>query len=153
MCLRTSPSFKMGKLLLFVGNGLRNPAILYMLSRYGTYAIQFVNSLFIAVYLGPYYLGIWGFINLVISYLAQINLGIPHAVNVMVSVKKTDLDYSKRIIGNGVSMIIGLCFLVVLFFVLTMFFGVKLGDKYQFSQYVIPVGIIAILTHFNSLFD
>lgn len=142
----------MGKLLLFVGNGLRNPAILYMLSRYGTYAIQFVNSLFIAVYLGPYYLGIWGFINLVISYLAQINLGIPHAVNVMVSVKKTDLDYSKRIIGNGVSMIIGLCFLVVLFFVLTMFFGVKIGDKYQFSQYVIPVGIIAILTHFNSLF-
>ena len=57
----------MSKLLSLIGNSLKNPAILYMLSRYGTYAIQFVNSIFIAVYMGPYYLGIWGFINLIIS--------------------------------------------------------------------------------------
>ena len=142
----------MSKLLSLIGNSLKNPAILYMLSRYGTYAIQFVNSIFIAVYMGPYYLGIWGFINLIISYLAQINLGIPHAINVMVSVKKTDHTYSQRVIGNGVSMIIGLSLLIVLFFALLILFGVNLGEKYQFSQYVIPVTILAILTHFNSLF-
>lgn len=103
----------MSKITNLVNKALKNPAILYVISRYATYAIQFINSLFIAVYLGPYYLGIWGFINLVLGYLAQLNLGIPHSLNVIVSVNKDKEEYAQKVIGNGLSMIVGLSITVI----------------------------------------
>ena len=36
----------------------------------------------IAVRLGPFYLGVYGMVNLVISYFGQVNFGVPHALNV-----------------------------------------------------------------------
>jgi O-antigen/teichoic acid export membrane protein len=98
----------MSKIFGLTKKAFINPAIFYVISRYATYIIQFVNSLFIAVYLGPYYLGIWGFINLVLGYLAQINFGIPHSVNIIVSVNKEKEEYAQKVIGNGLTMILGL---------------------------------------------
>lgn len=46
----------MNLITTLIRKSLSNPAILYIISRYGTYIIQFINSLFIAIYLGPYYL-------------------------------------------------------------------------------------------------
>lgn len=132
---------------------LANPAIVYTLSRYGTYVIQFINSLFIAVYLGPYYLGIWGFINLVISYIAQFNLGISHSVNVFISVNKQDEDYVKQIIGNGMTMVLLLSLAVLIFLMIEKFGLIPIGDRYDFSKYVLPVTIITILTHVNGYFS
>ena len=74
-----------------------NKAILYVISRYATYIIQFINSLFIAIYLGPFYLGIWGFINLVIGYISQLNFGISNSVNVIISVNKQNDAYVQKI--------------------------------------------------------
>lgn len=132
---------------------LSNPAILYMISRYATYIIQFVNSLFIAVYLGPYYLGIWGFINLVLGYIGQLNLGIPHSVNVIIAVKKQNIAFCERIIGNGISMILLLSAITFLFLFMIRLDIISIGSKYQFARYVLPVTIIAVFTHINSLFS
>lgn len=130
-----------------------NPALLYIFSRYGTYFIQFVNSLFIAIYLGPLYLGVWGFIQLIILYFAQINLGIPHSINVIVSIEKKNEGYSQKIIGNGISMLIVLSILVILFFLINQLFGIGIGDKYSFGKYSLWVCIIAILSNFNNFFS
>lgn len=142
----------MSKITDLVRKAFKNPAILYVVSRYGTYFIQFINSLFIAIYLGPYYLGIWGFINLVLGYLAQINLGIPHSVNVIVSIHKEREDYVRKVIGNGLSMITGLSIVIILFFVINYAGEINIGEIYNFNTYLIPVCIIAIVTHFNSMF-
>ncbi|KUO62643.1 hypothetical protein APF79_04360, partial [bacterium BRH_c32] len=130
-----------------------NSAILYVISRYGTYIIQFVNSLFIAVYLGPYYLGIWGFINLVIGYISQLNLGISHSVNVIISINKQDEEYIRKIIGNGISMVLCLSIVFVMFFLLNKIGILQIGNKYNFINYIFPIAIIAVLTHINALFS
>lgn len=126
-----------------------NPAILYIISRYGTYIIQFINSLFIAVYLGPHYLGIWGFINLIISYISQLNFGIPHSVNAIVAINKQNEQYSQKIISNGMIMIVLLSFVIVIFSVINLLEGFQIGKKYRFHEFIIPVLFISILTHIN----
>lgn len=126
---------------------IKNPVVLYVVSRYATYIIQFVNSLFIAVYLGPYYLGIWGFINLVIGYAAQFNFGIPQSVNVLVSVKKQDSEYTQKLANNGLAMILILSVVIVIFFLFTNLLGFDIGDKYHFNTYLVPILIIVTLTH------
>jgi len=50
-----------------------NNAILYIFSRYISYVFQFINSLIIAVQLGPYYLGIWGIFSIALQYINLIN--------------------------------------------------------------------------------
>lgn len=130
-----------------------NPAIIYMISRYGTYIIQFINSLFIAVFLGPYYLGIWGFITLVIGYIGQINFGVSHSVNVIISVNKQDEAYVKKMIGNGISMILILCFAVLVFLSMEKLGIIQIGTRYSFSKYILPVTVVALLTHVNGYFS
>lgn len=130
-----------------------NKAILYVISRYATYIIQFINSLFIAIYLGPFYLGIWGFINLVIGYISQLNFGISNSVNVIISVNKQNDAYVQKIIGNGISMIIGLSFFIMLFFLVSRVMNLNIGEKYHFNSFIVPVCIIAILTHLNGYFS
>lgn len=141
----------MSKIKVILKKTLTNPPILYVISRYATYIIQFINSLFIAVYLGPYYLGIWGFINLILGYLSQLNFGISHSVNVIISVDKDKEVYVKKVIGNGLTMIMFLCIAIFLYFTINYFGGFSIGEKYNFRTYIIPISLIAVITHFNSL--
>jgi hypothetical protein len=75
---------------------LKNKVTGYIASRYLTYAIQCINSLFIAVYLEPYYLGIWGFVTLILQYMNQLNLGISHSVNAIISIHKEKEWYVQK---------------------------------------------------------
>jgi O-antigen/teichoic acid export membrane protein len=129
----------------------KNKIIYYILSRYATYAIQFINSLIIAVYLGPYYLGIWGFITLILQYLNQINLGIAYSVNAIVAIHKNKEWYVQKVIGVSFTMLTGLSILVILFFSVSLLFGFNIGDKYEFSKYAPIVVITGILGYFNVL--
>ena len=72
---------------------VHNSSFSYIISRYVTYIIQFINSILIAIYLGPIYLGIWGFLNLVIQNLNQMNFGIAHSANTIAAVLKHKLNY------------------------------------------------------------
>lgn len=141
----------MARILNLIKVSLKSPAIFYLISRYGTYIIQFINSLLIAAFLGPYYLGIWGFIYLVIGYVGQVNLGIPHSLNVILSIKKKNKELSTHILQNGVTMTLILSILTILFFVSIKLNLIQVGVKYQFSNYAWTVALIAILTHFNSV--
>jgi len=131
---------------------IKNKAIHYVFSRYATYGIQFVNSLFIAAYLGPYYLGVWGFINLILQYLAQINFGISPSVNAIIAIHKDKEWYVQKVIGTAITMLFALSLIVVLFFVTIDCVGLNIGSKYNFSIYAPLVVITGILSHFNTLF-
>lgn len=132
---------------------LANPAMKYILTRYITYGIQFVNSIFIAVYLGPVYLGIWGFINLVIQYLNQINFGISHSVITIAAINKHKKNYVSNITGNAVVTLSFLSLVLGVIFLSNYIFDWDFGEKYNFSTYSLFILLIAILTYFNNLFS
>ena len=131
---------------------LKNKVVLFVISRYGTYFIHFINSLFIAVYLGPYYLGIWGFVSLMTKNLYHLNLGISHAVTAIISVHKSKEFYVQKVIGTALTLLMALSFLVALFFLANEVFSFNFGAKYNFSVYAPVVLLIGVLSYFNSLF-
>jgi len=134
----------------FLKKIFRNKILQYIFSRYATYFIQFINSLFIAVYLGPFYLGVWGFINLMIQYFSQINLGIPHAVNAIIAINKKDEAYVIKTTGTSLAMMGVLSVFLIIFFIAnSLFFDI--GEKYNFSVYAPVIALIAILNYFNSI--
>ncbi len=132
---------------------LKNKVLLYSVSRYFTYGVQFLGSLLIASYLGVYYLGVWGFIMLIIQYATRINFGIANATNAIVAVHKTETEYTQRVIGVAVSMLALLSIAITLFFLGVYFFDIKLGDKYSFIHYAPYVVAITVISHFNLFFS
>jgi len=143
----------MRSFILTVKNASKNKILQYIFSRYATFFIQFINSIFIAVYLGPFYLGIWGFINLILQYFSQINLGISHSVNAIISVSNDNVQYVQKVVGTALSMLIGLSFIVILLFFLIELFDFNIGQKYNFSNYALIVLIIGVIGYFNTLFN
>ncbi len=130
---------------------INNPSFSYIISRYIIYGVQFLNSILIAVTLGPLYLGIWGFLNLVIQYLSQINFGIAHSVNTIASINKNKEKYLSKIVGYALISTALLCLILGLIFLINFYCRLNFGVKYNFSAYVLPVFFIIILTYFNSL--
>lgn len=130
-----------------------NNVLIYVFSRYFTFFIQFVNSLLIAHYLGPYYLGIWGFITLVVQYLNQINFGISHSVNALISIHKKKSFYVNKIVGTSFSMLFALSLIIVLLFFLCYVLDFDIGSKYEFHKYIWFVVSVGVLGHFNSMFS
>ena len=129
-----------------------NKIIIYLLSRYGTYGLQFLVSLSIAAKLGPYYLGIYGFINLIISYFGQLNFGIPHSLNVLLVHNKSDERICNNYIGNSVFIYGVLSLIVVILYLFVQLCNYNIDDKYIINEYYFPICILAILTYFNALF-
>lgn len=130
-----------------------NKVIIYLLSRYFTYLLQFINSLFIAVYLGPFYLGVWGFITLCLQYIGQVNFGIPYSVNAYLAIFKNKDKYIRLIVGVSVFMTLVLSLAYFLWGFGTYFFNIDIGEKYNFNKYLFSVILIGIIGHFNTLFN
>lgn len=130
---------------------INNPSFSYIISRYVTYGVQFLNSILIAVSLGPLYLGIWGFLNLVIQYLSQMNFGISHSVNTIASIHKNKERYLSKVIGNALVSTSLMCLFLGIIFLFNIKFRLNFGEKYNFSVYIAPIFVIIVLTYFNSL--
>jgi len=143
----------MSKLLKILKTALKNKVLLFIFSRYGTYVIHFINSLFIAVYLGPFYLGVWGFITLVTSYMNHLSFGISDSVTAIISVKKDKDFYVQKVIGTAITMLLGLSVLAILLFSINAIFELDFGSKYNFSTFAPIVVLIGVLGYFNTLFN
>ena len=136
---------------LLAGKFINNKILLFILSKYATYVIQLINSIFIAVYLGPFYFGVWSYITLIIQYMTQLNFGIIHSVNATISIHKNRDSYVQKIIGNSIIMLGVLCVFFILFFVSNELFNLKIGEKYHFSTYMPIVVIVGCVGYFNTL--
>lgn len=132
---------------------LKNKVFYYTSSRYATYAIQFLNSLLIAKYLGVYYLGIWGFITLILQYLMRLNFGISNATNAIASIHKSNEKYVSQIVGVSITLLLLLTLIILLFFFGANYFSLNIGAKYSFVKYTPYVIVIAILNNFNLFFS
>lgn len=139
-------------MLTLAKNIIKNKVVLYVSSRYLMYGIQFFNTMFIAIALGPFYIAVWGFINLVMQYISQLNFGVPYSLNVLLSVNKEDDSKSVSLLSSSLFLYLILAGLILTFFGSFHLLGIEIGAKYDFGKYVWLVVVIAILTHFNSLF-
>jgi len=131
---------------------IRNKIFHYIFSRYFIYALQFINTVFLAIFLGPFFLGIWGFIQLIIQYFNQINFGIPHALNNILSIHKKSNKFVTFSFNTGLSLVFLLCVLVVLLFVIYGLLGYDFGESYKFNKYSNLVCAIIIFNYLNSVF-
>lgn len=129
-----------------------NKVVFYIVTRYVTYGIQFLFTFFIAVKLGPYYLGIWGFILLLLNYFALFNLGISNSINVLLVQHKNDALQSDNFVKTSLYLVGFVCGFFILFALYYYFFDIDYFNKYNLKPVFYLITIIAILTHYNNLF-
>lgn len=129
-----------------------NTIVFYLTSRYITYFIQFILSIIIAVKLGPYYLGIWGFLLLLLSYFGQIDFGIANSLNVLLVQNKANKDQCNSYLYNSFIITGILSILVILVAAYYHVFGFHYFDKYNIGALFYLICIVAILQYFNNLF-
>lgn len=130
---------------------ISNKVVLYLTFRYFTYFAQFITSLIIAVKLGPYFFGIWGFLLLLINYFKIANFGIANATNVLIVQYKEKDDIVKHIVSSSFFNVGALSLLVTFIAIYYYYFGIPFFDKYDVGNLFYLVCIIAILAHFNGL--
>ncbi len=130
-----------------------NKVIIFIVSRYFSYLIQFLNSLIVAYVLGPYYMGIWGFILLMIQYFNFGNFGIDIALNVTLSTG--DLSDEKKQSKIASNAFVATFFTSVLYLTIGLILylsGVSFFEKFMFTKYMFIIIIISCLNYFNVLF-
>lgn len=133
-------------------NIFANKIFIYLFSRYITYFIQFVTSIFIAVKLGPYYFGIWGFILLMIAYFNKINFGIAYSNNILLIQNKDNPKITADYIASSI-ILIGVYALFVFVLALTIWvFDLTIFEKYELGDLVYIILIVGVLLQFNNLF-
>jgi len=130
-----------------------NRVIYFVVSRYLTYGIQFLNSLLFAIYLGSYFLGVWGFFNLVIQYFLKIDFGIANSFQAIASVKKSDEKYVVSIFDSSLVLVGLLSTFVALIFFINYFFGLNIGAKYHFGEISILACLSIITNYFINLYS
>lgn len=143
----------MRQLLTLIKRLFTNKVFFYILTRYITYAIQFAISFFIAAKLGPYYFGIWSFVLLLLNYFSLLNFGISNSVNVLLVQYKEDIRKTENIIKTSLSLVAGICMLIILFTAYYYSIGIPFFDKYSLKPFLYLISIIGILTHYNNLFS
>ena len=129
-----------------------NKVVSYIVSRYVTFFIQFLSSIYLAINLGPYYFGLWGFMSLILSYISYVNFGVTNSLNILMVQNKNNEKIVKNHVTNSLLLIGILSFLIILMAVYFSFFGIKLFEKYEMGYYFYIICSIGILYHFNSLF-
>lgn len=131
---------------------LKNKALYYVVSRYVTYGIAFINSLLIAAKLGPYNMGVWGFLLLIINYFAQIHFGIGSSLNVLIVHNLNDENGKSRYINNALVLTSFLSVVVILLYVFSRLYNFQIIEQYQAEKYLWMIAAIAIMQYFNIVF-
>lgn len=119
--------------------------------RYFIFFLQFVGSLIIASKLGPYYMGIWGFLLLILQYFSFVTLGEGYSLNILLVQNKNNTDLEKQIISSAF-IIAGIeVFVVFLFSVIISIYKISYFEKYYLSTYIYFIFVISVLINFNGL--
>lgn len=133
-------------------NVIKNKVLLYLVSRYFTYFIEFLTSLGIAAKLGPFYFGVWGSVLLLLNYFQQLHFGIANSVNVLLVHHIDDRKKCEEYIINSMMLVGIIGGFIILCFALIFFLVPSFFDKYRIDNYFVLVCVIAFLQYFRLLF-
>lgn len=132
---------------------LSNKIVLYMTSRYATYAVSFFVNIFIAACLGPTNYGIWAFLLLVFHYFNVIELGIPHAVQVLLVQHKDDKAFSADVEKTGTGLIGLLSLVTLVVAVVYSLGGISKAHELQVGYLFYAICFCGLLNYFTNLYD
>ena len=124
-----------------------------MVTRYVTYFVQFIVSILIAAKLGPFQLGVWGFVLLLINYFNIFNFGIPNSTTVLMVQHKKEQELAGQIEVSSMVLMGVISLIILTIGCYYAVFGIPLFEKYQIGSLCYLVCAIAILQHFVSLFS
>ncbi len=131
---------------------IKNKVVFYLASRYITYGVQFITSLVIAAELGPYYMGIWGFVLLILNYFQQFHFGIANSFNVLYVQHRDSQEECDNYIANSMVLLAYLSFWVIAFYLYFLLFGIETFEKYHAGNYILWTCLIGILQYFVQFF-
>jgi len=131
----------------------RNKVLVYAISRYLVSGVSFLTSLILAVKLGSYFLGIWGFILLLRRYFQLINFGIPDSTTVLLIKCKDNNTLSADYIKSSVGWILLLSGVIILFAISHSIFNYPFISRYGLTWEFYIVCITSCLTLLNDLFQ
>ena len=134
-----------------VSSIIKNKIFIYLATRYLTYGLQFVLSLIVAVRLGPYYLGVYGVVTLILSYFSQINFGIPHSLNVYLVHNKTESELKSQYSLNSYVLYTYLSIIIIVGASILWSLGYTQWGNYDLSNYYLMIVLISILSYYNTL--
>lgn len=128
---------------------LRSPSSVYVIFRYGTYIVQFLNSILLAKALGDIKYGIYSFVFLIMQYMSYSNLGISESLNTEYAVSKNG-DRCK--IWNT-SWTLNLLINTFLFIVFALLISVvSLFSHYEFDSYSMLLLMTCIVINLSRIY-
>lgn len=134
-----------------ISNVIKNKVVLYLTTRYLTYCIQFIIGLIIAGKLGPFYMGIYGFLQLILMYFTNINFGINSSLNILLVQHKTEEELCNRYTANSFIIVGWLSVVVMLLWLLSNFVMPKFFVRYNADKYFLWLCVIGILQYINNV--
>ena len=129
-----------------------NKVFWYLASRYGTFFLQFLASIWLAVKLGPYYFGLWSFILLLVNIGSQCNWGVANAANILLVQNKDDQARRSNIEVTSLLMTLAACLLPFVVAAWDAIHPIPLFAKYQLGRMSVAVAFIIAGYYINLLF-
>lgn len=131
---------------------VKNKILLYLVSRYVTYFIEFITSLIIAAKLGPFYFGVWGSILLLLNYFQQLHFGIANSTNVLLVHNIQEKEKCNKYISNSILLVGTIAMAVAMAFWCLTLTDLSFVKKYGLDGYVLIICLISFLQYFRMLF-
>jgi O-antigen/teichoic acid export membrane protein len=131
----------------------KNEAFIFIIGKYFSYCLQFLNAILIAKILGPYEFGIYGFVLLVVGYIRYINPGAHYAVNVELATHdRQNIKQANNIASNGLIISLASAVFLVIFAMAIYFSDTTIFPKYEFNNYLFLTVLICIVIIVNLFF-
>lgn len=131
---------------------LKSVALQYVIIRYISYTLSFVNTILLLKLIGDYYYGIYSFFILFLSYFAYFNLGVNHSLNTYISIYKNNQRMVSRYWDNSLLLTLLFTLAIIVISIGILIFIPDLFTKYDFKAYAVILILIGILTNINSIF-
>lgn len=130
---------------------LTSPSFIYVILRYSTYALAFINTLLLAKFLGSYHYGIYSFILLVFSYMSYSNLGINDSLNTEYA-KYKHKRISKYIWDSSWTINMVITILGSLIFYLVYCWNNDIFIEYHFKQYAFVLILTCAIINLQKIY-
>jgi O-antigen/teichoic acid export membrane protein len=129
---------------------LARSVILFTICRYVVYTMTFARGLTAARHLGPYLLGVYGFLILMQNYLSYTGFGTQYAINVELATRK-DSDH-REIISTAITLTVLVGLILCLLGLVVQVFHLPIFEKFSFQQYALLTCLITGATSLQYVF-
>jgi|SaaInlStandDraft_1057018.scaffolds.fasta_scaffold54814_2 O-antigen/teichoic acid export membrane protein len=127
--------------------------LFFTILRYLIFFIQAVKGFVLAYFLGPFFLGIYGFIMLYQQYLSYSNLGIEYSINSEVAVLDVNNIIEKQnLINSAFTWTLFMSILLMVISSVIFVFKLELFPFHNSHEYIFIIMLLTVFGHFQKIF-